>query len=57
MRSQALILLFSMAGVYVTVMIGVSRLEYLSFAFVNYLSVIILVIYGFTGVTMAAENQ
>ena len=46
---------WSMAGVYVTGTIGVSPFEYLPWAFMNYLSVIILVLYGFTGFTMAPK--
>lgn len=43
---------WSMAGVYVTGTIGVSPFEYLPWAFMNYISVIILIIYGITGFTM-----
>ncbi len=46
---------WSMAGVYVTGTIGVSPFEYLPYAFMNYLSVIILIIFGFTGITMAPK--
>ncbi len=46
---------WSMAGVYVTGTIGVSPFEYLPYAFMNYLSVIILVFFGFTGITMAPK--
>jgi len=48
---------WSMAGVYVTGTIGVSPFEYLPFAFMNYLSVIILIIYGFTGFSMAPQKS
>lgn len=44
---------YSMAGVYVTGTIGVSPFEYLPWAIMNYLSVIILLIYGMTGFSMA----
>ena len=44
---------WSMAGVYITGTIGVSTFAYLPFAFMNYLSVVVLAIYGFTGFTMA----
>ena len=46
---------WSMAGVYVTGTIGVSPFEYLPWAFMNYISVIILLIYGFTKTTMAPK--
>ncbi len=46
---------WSMAGVYVTGTIGVSPFEYLPYAFMNYLSVIILVIFGITGITMSPK--
>lgn len=46
---------WSMAGVYVTGTIGVSPLEYLPWAFMNYVSVLILIIFGFTGITMAPK--
>ncbi len=46
---------WSMAGVYVTGTIGVSPFEYLPWAFMNYISVIILIIFGFTGLTMAPK--
>lgn len=44
---------YSMAGVYITGTIGVSTFSYLPWAFMNYISVIILIIFGFTGFTMA----
>lgn len=44
---------WSMAGVYITGIIGVPVLSYLPFAFMNYLSVVMLIIFGFTGFTMA----
>ncbi|MCP2521052.1 Na+/H+ antiporter NhaC, partial [SCandidatus Aminicenantes bacterium Aminicenantia_JdfR_composite] len=44
---------WSMAGVYITGTIGVPTFEYLPWAIMNYASVIILAIYGFTGFTMA----
>jgi NhaC family Na+:H+ antiporter len=46
---------WSMAGVYVTGTIGVSPFEYLPWAVMNYLSVIILILFGFTGFTMAPK--
>ena len=44
---------YSMAGVYITGTIGVSTFSYLPWAFMNYISVFILIIFGFTGFTMA----
>jgi NhaC family Na+:H+ antiporter len=44
---------WSMAGVYITGTIGVPTSSYLPWAFMNYVSVIILAIYGFTKFTMA----
>ena len=46
---------WSMAGVYVTGTIGVSPFSYLPWAFMNYISVIILIIFGLTGFTMAPK--
>ena len=48
---------YSMAGVYVTGTIGVSPFEYLPWAFMNYISVTILFIYGITGFTMVAKAK
>jgi NhaC family Na+:H+ antiporter len=44
---------WSMAGVYISGILGVPVTAYLPFAFMNYFSVILLVLYGFTGFTMA----
>lgn len=44
---------WSMAGVYITGTLGVSTFSYLPWAFMNYLSVVMLVVFGFTGWTMA----
>ena len=44
---------WSMAGVYITGTLGVPTLSYLPWAFMNYLSVGMLVLFGFTGWTMA----
>jgi NhaC family Na+:H+ antiporter len=44
---------WSMAGVYITGTLGVSTFSYLPWAFMNYLSVGILVLFGFTGWTMS----
>jgi len=44
---------WSMAGVYITGTIGVSTFAYLPWAFMNYLSVVMLVVFGFTKFTMA----
>ncbi len=46
---------YSMAGVYVTGTIGVSPFEYLPWAFMNYLSVLFLLVFGFTGFTMSKK--
>jgi NhaC family Na+:H+ antiporter len=48
---------WSMAGVYITGTIGVPTLAYLPWAFMNYLSVVLLVMYGFTGFTMAPRTR
>ncbi len=44
---------WSMAGVYITGTLGVSTFSYLPWAFMNYLSVVVLAIFGFTKFTMA----
>lgn len=44
---------WSMAGVYITGTLGVPTFSYLPWAIMNYVSVIILAIFGFTGFTMA----
>lgn len=46
---------WSMAGVYITGTLGVSTFSYLPWAFMNYVSVVILVIFGFTKFTMAPK--
>ena len=46
---------WSMAGVYITGTIGVPTLAYLPWAFMNYLSVGVLLLYGATGFTMAPK--
>jgi len=46
---------WSMAGVYITGTIGVSTFSYLPWAIMNYASVVILAIYGFTKFTMAPK--
>jgi Na+:H+ antiporter, NhaC family len=46
---------WSMAGVYITGTIGVPTFAYLPWAFMNYASVILLAVYGFTGFTMAPK--
>jgi len=48
---------WSMAGVYVTGTLGVPVLSYLPWAFSNYLAVVILAIFGLTGVTMAQRKR
>ena len=47
---------WSMAGVYVTGTIGVSPFTYLPWAVMNWASVIVLIIFGFTGLTMAPKK-
>jgi NhaC family Na+:H+ antiporter len=46
---------WSMAGVFITGILGVPTLSYLPWAIMNYVSVVILAIYGFTGFTMAPK--
>ncbi|MBS3818532.1 Na+/H+ antiporter NhaC [bacterium] len=46
---------WSMAGVYITGTIGVSTFTYLPWAIMNYASVIILALFGFTKITMAPK--
>ena len=46
---------WSMAGVYITGTLGVSTFSYLPWAIMNYASVLILAIYGFTNFTMAPK--
>ncbi len=46
---------WSMAGVYITGILGVPTLTYLPWAIMNYASVVILAIYGFTKFTMAPK--
>jgi NhaC family Na+:H+ antiporter len=44
-----------MAGVYITGTIGVPTFSYLPWAVMNYAAVVILIIFGFTGFTMAPK--
>jgi NhaC family Na+:H+ antiporter len=46
---------WSMAGVYITGVLGVPALSYAPWAFMNYVSVVVLAIYGFTKFTMAPK--
>ena len=48
---------WSMAGVYVSGILGVPVAAYLPFAFMNYFSVLLLVLYGCTGFTMARRTR
>ena len=48
---------WSMAGVYITGTIGVSPLSYFPWAIMNYASVVLLAIFGFTGFTMAPRKR
>jgi len=44
-----------MAGVYISGTLGVPTFSYLLYSFSNYLSVIILAVFGYTGFTMARK--
>jgi NhaC family Na+:H+ antiporter len=46
---------WSMAGVYITGTIGVPTFSYLPWAVMNYAAVVILIIFGLTGMTMAPK--
>jgi NhaC family Na+:H+ antiporter len=46
---------WSMAGVYITGTLGVPTFSYLFWAVMNYAAVVILIIFGFTGFTMAPK--
>ncbi|MGD9345641.1 MAG: Na+/H+ antiporter NhaC [Candidatus Aminicenantes bacterium] len=46
---------WSMAGVYITGTIGVPTFSYLIWAVMNYTAVVILAVFGFTGITMAPK--
>ena len=48
---------WSMAGVYITGTLGVSTFSYLPWAFMNYISVALLAVFGFTGFTMASKKR
>jgi NhaC family Na+:H+ antiporter len=48
---------WSMAGVYVAGVLGVPVRDYLPFAFQNYIAVLLLVLYGCTGFTMARRTR
>jgi NhaC family Na+:H+ antiporter len=48
---------WSMAGVYVSGILGVPVLSFLPFAFMNYFSVLVLVLYGCTGFSMARRTR
>ncbi len=48
---------WSMAGVYITGTIGVPVFSYLPWAIMNYLSVALLAVFGFTGLTMARRRR
>ncbi len=48
---------WSMAGVYITGTLGVPTFSYLPWAIMNYASVVILAIFGFTGLTMARRTR
>jgi NhaC family Na+:H+ antiporter len=46
---------WSMAGVYITGTLDVATFSYLPWAVMNYVSVLILAIFGFTGFSMAPK--
>jgi NhaC family Na+:H+ antiporter len=48
---------WSMAGVYITGTLGVPTFAYLGWAIMNYASVAVLVLFGFTGLTMAKRKR
>jgi Na+:H+ antiporter, NhaC family len=48
---------WSMAGVYITGTLGVPTLSYLPWAFMNYLSVAMLILFGFTKWTMSPRRR
>jgi len=48
---------WSMAGVYISGILGVPVTAYMPFAFMNYFSVLLLVLYGLTGFTMARRTR
>jgi NhaC family Na+:H+ antiporter len=48
---------WSMAGVYITGTIGVPTFSYLPWAFMNYASVVILAVFGFSGFTMTPKTR
>ncbi|MCJ7523750.1 MAG: Na+/H+ antiporter NhaC [Candidatus Aminicenantes bacterium] len=48
---------WSMAGVYISGILGVPVTAFLPFAFMNYFSVLLLVLYGCTGFTMARRRR
>ncbi len=48
---------WSMAGVYITGTLGVPTFAYLGWAIMNYVSVGILILFGFTGLTMAKRKR
>jgi NhaC family Na+:H+ antiporter len=48
---------WSMAGVYITGTLGVSTFSYLPWAFMNYLSVVLLALFGFTKWTMSPRRR
>ena len=48
---------WSMAGVYIAGILGVPVTAFLPFAFMNYFSVLLLILYGCTGFTMARRRR
>ncbi|MEW6367581.1 MAG: Na+/H+ antiporter NhaC [Acidobacteriota bacterium] len=48
---------WSMAGVYIAGVLGVPTVSYLPWAFMNYISVLLLVVFGLTGFSMAPRSR
>lgn len=48
---------WSMAGVYITGTLGVPTFAYLGWSIMNYVSVAVLIFFGFTGLTMAKRKR
>jgi Na+/H+ antiporter NhaC len=46
-----------MGGVYCAGVFGVPTLSYLPWSIMNYASVVVLVVFGFTGLTMAPRKR
>lgn len=46
---------WSVAGVYMSGILGVSVMDYAPFAFMNYLGIVVAIFYGFTGIAIAPK--